>query len=128
MVRTTTAARDRDIADMTKRLTAMLALALVLFAAALPSAAACCVGMAGASSSMHASMPCCGEGCTMSPRSSGGRDRDAALTPPPVPQPAAAVATIVTTQAPQSSAPATVQPASNYSPPPPFLLHEQFRI
>jgi len=116
----------------TKRLATLIAAVLVLFVTALPAAAVCCLGKpSGKMASMHASMPCCAEQCTMSnPNSS--RDRDVTLTQaPPAPSAAATVGAAVT-QAPAatlaSASPAKEHTAEELSPPPSFLVNNQFRI
>ena len=116
----------------TKRLATMIAAVLMLFVTAMPAAAVCCLGKkAPAMVSMHASMPCCAGQCTMS-KPNSSRDSDVAIAASPSPQvtagasvalalPAtAATITIVST--------ATEHTRIEFSAPPPFLAHAQFRI
>jgi hypothetical protein len=115
----------------TKRLATSIAAVLVLFVTALPAAAVCCLGKPGSKmASMHASMPCCAQQCTMSSPSSS-RDHDVTLTPAP-PAPSAATAVVVVASAPAaavaSAIPANKHGAEEFSPPPPFLANSQFRI
>jgi len=116
----------------TKRLATLIAAVLVLFVTALPAAAVCCLGKpSGKIASMHASMPCCAEQCTMSSPNSS-RDRDVTLTPaPPAPSAAATVGAVVTptpATAVASAIPANEHTADELSPPPLFLVNSQFRI
>lgn len=115
----------------TKRLTTTIAAALVLFVTAMPAAAVCCLDRTGTPmASMHASMPCCAEQCTMSSPSTG-RDHDVTLTTAPAPPTATTVVALVTstpaTHA-TTSAPAMAHVADAYAAPPPFLINGQFRI
>jgi hypothetical protein len=116
----------------TKRFATAVTVALVLFVTAIvPAAAVCCFGQpAGTMASMQ-SMPCCAETCTMS-NPGTSRDNDPAVAATPAPEIAAGpgvaavfpstAATITTVSA------ATEQTRNEYSAPPPFLAHAQFRI
>jgi len=110
----------------------MIFVALVLFITALPAATVCCDGKPdNTMAAMNASMPCCVTNCTMS-RPGTSRDRDVMLTTAPSPQTAAP--TVTALMAPASPATETIAAAANdeasieCSAPPPFLLHQQFRI
>lgn len=115
----------------TKRLATTIAAALVLFVTAMPAAAVCCVDKTGMPmASMHASMPCCAEQCTMSSPNTG-RDHDVTLTVAPAPPTVTTVVALITstpaTRA-TTSAPAIEPVANAYAAPPPFLINSQFRI
>jgi hypothetical protein len=103
----------------------------MLFVATLPAATLCCVDQPiCTTTAMQASMQCCAGSCTMS-RQNRGHDNDATLTAAPSLKigtgPAVAVVAVV-------PAKASIVIASNdhladgFSPPPPTLLNEQFRI
>jgi len=116
----------------TKRLATLIAAVLVLFVTALPAAAVCCLGKPSSkTASMHASMPCCAEQCTMSNPTSS-RDHEVTLTQaPPAPSAATAEGAVVTptpTTAVASAGPANEHAAKEFSAPPPFLANSQFRI
>jgi hypothetical protein len=124
----------RTTTSMTKRLGAAIAAAVVLFVMAMPAAAVCCVGTGDRTASMQASMPCCNESCTMS-SPKGDRDHDVAVAADPSPEVAAGAdaGVVVVAPATAGSTVATCSLASehariNFSPPPPFLVHSQFRI
>ncbi len=115
------------------RVTGGLAIALILFVAALPAAAACGVGTnACTASSMHASMPCCAQGCSKLNAPDTNRRPDIALTATPSPlQPLQVVADAAVVVA-EPIGTGFDRPdgltAGEFSDPPPFLLHRQFRI
>jgi hypothetical protein len=119
---------------MTKRLGAAIAAAAVLFVMAMPAAAACClVTPDGAAASMHASMPCCNESCTMS-SPTGDREHDVAIAAGPSPEagaqtgPGVAVAFPATAATITTVSTAAERTRIDFSAPPPFLAHAQFRI
>jgi hypothetical protein len=119
---------------MTKRLGAAMAAAAVLFVMAIPAAAVCCVGTSDRTASMHASMTCCAPSCTMS-SPKGDRDGEVAVAADPSPQIDAGAGTdiVVADRAATHSATAIISTVSerarvDFSPPPPFLAHAQFRI
>ena len=118
---------------MTNRLATAVALVLVLFATALPGAAACCVGKPNSKmAAMHVSMPCCAESCTMSNSNDSRDNSNIAIAASPSPQVAAGPSVAVALDATSASV-ATVSTATEhtrieFSPPPPFLAHAQFRI
>ena len=115
----------------TKRLATMIAIVLVLVVTAVPAAAVCCLDKANHSmATMHASMPCCADTCTMS-RPNTGRDHDATLTAAPAPPTATTVGALITpTPATRVTMPIPVieHVADAYAAPPPFLINSQFRI
>lgn len=115
----------------TKRLATTIAAALVLIVTAMPAAAVCCLDKSGTPmASMHASMPCCADQCTMSSPNTG-RDHDATLTAAPAPSTATTVGALITsTPATRETMPIPVieHVADAYAAPPPFLINSQFRI
>jgi|GEM_PF-966913 len=118
------------IEPRTKRLVTAVALTVLLFATALPGAAACCLGKPDSTAAMHASMPCCAETCTMSSANSS-HDNDVALAAPS-PQvatgPGVAVGFTATAATITTVSTATEHTRNDFSAPPPFLAHAQFRI
>jgi len=64
-----------------KRITTAIAVAVVLFVAAVPAAMACCGMTSAHTTSMHALMSCCDETCTLT-RSAPNADREVTLTTP----------------------------------------------
>jgi len=115
----------------TKHFTAVAAVAVLVFVAAFPAVGACCITKAaGGAAAMHASMPCCTDGCKLSGPSKNAGDRDVTVTQAPSPGKTVPAATAMTTF-PSSlvvSEVATDCSSTAFSPPPPFLLHRQFRI
>jgi hypothetical protein len=113
------------------RFAAALALGLVLFATALPAAAACCVGKPGKTAAMRSSMPCCNEICrTMTRRAAN--NHDVAMLPTPSASKQLHVAIEITALVSSAIAP-MLQPDSErvsvaFSPPSPVVAQHQFRI
>lgn len=114
-----------------KKLGRAIAVLLLLFVTPLPAAAACCVGKAmSKAAAMHAAMPCCSDTCRMT-KTATSRDHEIALTSNPAPGARVAVVMVVIpadTPAATSRAAAHERVSTDLSPPPPFLLHRQFRI
>jgi hypothetical protein len=114
--------------EITKRIATTVALALVLFTAAFPGVAACCVEKPTANmAAMHASMPCCAPGCAISGPKVSRDSVVAVVSPPPVAAGPALINSIdpvVTTTVTLASE----RIADEFSSPPPFLAHAQFRI
>ena len=112
-----------------KRLAATVA--LTLFVATLPVAMLCCVDKPVCTTmTMQASMPCCAGSCTMS-RPNRGHENDATLTAAPSLKvgTSPAVATVAAMPVRISIVIASNDHlADGFSPPPPILLNEQFRI
>jgi len=105
--------------------------ALMLFVGTLPAATLCCVDQpVCTTTSMQASMPCCAGSCTMS-RQNRGHDNDATLTAAPSPK--AGTGSVVAIVAAMPVRVSIViasndHQADGFSPRPPILLNEQFRI
>lgn len=102
----------------------------MLFAAMLPASALCCVDQPiGTATTMQASMPCCTGSCTMS-RPSRTHDNDVTLTAAPsLKIDTGAVAIVAAVPVKVSIVIASNDHLSDgFSPPPPILLNEQFRI
>jgi hypothetical protein len=105
--------------------------ALMLFVGTLPVAMICCVDQTiCTTTAMHASMPCCAGSCTMS-RQNRGHDNDATLTATPSLRAGTGSAVAIVAAVPVK---VSIVMASNdhladgFSPSPPILLNEQFRI
>ena len=105
-----------------------MAIGLVLFVAAIPAAAACCVGKDAVAKSVHASMPCCAGSCRLGP-ANPTRDNDInVVSAPSVSKPVPVIAVATAPQVlPVSFDNATGTPNES-SVPPAFLVHHQFRI
>jgi hypothetical protein len=118
-----------------RRYAAAVGVALVLFIGALPAAAACCMGAApsSAEASMHAAMPCCAAGtsCNLT-TSKTNRDHEIALNETSSLTAPLQLVAVVTTAAVEPVRPGFARSseltANEFSAPPPFLLHSQFRI
>jgi hypothetical protein len=114
-----------------QRLATTIAIVLLLFATGMPAAAVCCLDTSGAAmASVHASMPCCAQQCTMSSNPNTGRDHDATITAAPASAAATTVEAVTSTPAAHATppAPAMKRAAESYAAPPPFLINSQFRI
>ncbi len=101
----------------------------MLFVAALPAATICCVDKASCETTMQASMPCCAGSCTMTnPKTS--HENDATLSVAPSLRIETGPAVVIA--APAINVKVSIVIAANdhqgFSPPPPILLNEQFRI
>lgn len=115
-----------------RRFAATLAAVLVLFVTAMPATAVCCLVKSGNQvASMHAAMPCCAETCTMS-NPNGSRDSNVAVAALDSPQvgagPGVAVVFPATAATITTVSTATERTRNDFSAPPPFLAHAQFRI
>lgn len=105
--------------------------ALMLFVGTLPVAMICCVVQPiCTTTAMQASMPCCAGSCTMS-RQNRSHDNEATLTAAPSLRAGTGPAVAIVAAVPVK---VSIVIASNdhladgFSPPPPTLLNEQFRI
>lgn len=104
-------------------------IAVILFVATLPAFTLCCVDQPICTTTMQASMPCCAGSCTMS-RPGRVHDNDVTLTAAPslkIDTGAVAIVAAVPVKVSIVMASNDHQ-ADGFSPPPPILLNEQFRI
>jgi hypothetical protein len=112
------------------RFATAVAVALVLFVAAVPAAAACCgVNPGGKMAAMHSSMSCCAESCRLTTANTN-RDRDMTVgSTPPVSKPLPVVVAIAAPTSPSiASTFNSERTANEASAPRAFLIHQQFRI
>ncbi len=120
------------VTSMTQRFAAAVVGVLLVFVTVMPAVGACCVAKPGVRmTAMHASMPCCAEHCTLS-RADAARNHD--FTAVSAPSPDTVVVVVASIAELSSPANASIGNAliahssAEFSPPPPFLLHSQFRI
>lgn len=117
---------------MTARWATTVSVALLVFVIAMPAAGACCVAKPGnRMAMMHASMPCCADHCSLTSSNGAGNQDPTAISAPSPDTAVVVVATIAEPASPANASLARVligQSSGAFSPPPPFLLHSQFRI
>ncbi len=117
---------------MSVRLATVAVVALLVFVIAMPAVGACCVTKPGNRiAMMHASMPCCAERCTLTSSNGAGNQDFTAISAPSPDTAVVVVATIAEFLSPANASLSNVligQSSAAFSPPPPFLLHSQFRI
>lgn len=117
---------------MSARLATAAVVALLVFVIAIPAVGACCVAKQGSrNAAMHASMPCCADRCTLTSSNGAGNHDFTAISAPSPDTAVVVVATIAQFLSPANASLASglIGALSNaFSPPPPFLLHSQFRI
>ena len=117
---------------MNVRLATAAVVALLVFVIAIPAVGACCVAkQGGRTAAMHASMPCCADHCSLTSSNGAGNQDLAAISAPAPDTAVVVVATIAEFSSPANASIGNAligQPSVAFSPPPPFLLHSQFRI
>lgn len=117
---------------MTVRFATAVVAALLVFVIAIPAVGVCCVAKPDSRmAAMHASMPCCADRCTLTSSNGAGNHDFTAISAPSPDTAVVVVATIAEFLSPANASLANVligQSSDAFSPPPPFLLHSQFRI
>lgn len=117
-----------QISILTRRFATLVVAALVLFAAVAPASAAVCCQTRSMMSLMHGTMPCCNHCKITSAQPSSERDPATVSAPAPVAPMMAVIATVDSQTLPATADIHDSATGVSYSPPPQFLLNEQFRI